>query len=269
MGSATRSTMLALLLLTAPPGLAAQEPPPEPVLSRPIPPGEARNPRTAGEILRAIPGDLRSAVILRYDCASEVGRREVTLFANGTVRLWDGPPDDQEMTLAELDPDALDGFLVRLDQEDLSEEPDAYHGVDGDWIERCELDLPLREGRGRTHFEMNRYTQLSLGLSRLVRIAEELGEIADDSRGGGLDEGYVPRPGDVLERPDGVRFRVIDFTTDGQGVELQGVEVPLTLYLSPDGLLEVFERVVERGRRWEFGVHGETEEWEEPGEPDG
>lgn len=202
--------------------------------------------RSAAEILRAIPGDLRSAVVLRYDCASEVGRREVTLFANGTVRLWDGPPEDQRMSLVELEPDELEGFLVRLDREDLSEEPDAYHGIEGDWIERCELDLPLREGRGRFHFELNRYTQLSLGLSRIVRIAEEVGEIADAARGAGLEAGYAPRPGDILERPDGVRFRVVDYTSDGRGVELEGVEVPLTLYLAPDSLAEVFARVVER-----------------------
>lgn len=202
--------------------------------------------RSAAEILRSIPGDLRSAEVLRYDCASEVGRREVTLFANGTVRLWDGSPDEQRMSLAELEPDELEGFLVRLDRVDLSEEPDAYHGIEGDWIERCELDLPLREGRGRSHFEINRYTQLSLGLSRIVRIAEEVGEIADAARGAGLEAGYVPRPGDVLERPDGVRFRVVDYTSDGRGVELEGVEVPLTLYLAPDSLAEVFARVVER-----------------------
>lgn len=202
--------------------------------------------RSAAEILRSIPGDLRSAVVLRYDCASEVGRREVTLFANGTVRLWDGPPGDQRMSLAELEPDELDGFLVRLDREDLAEEPDAYHGIEGDWIERCELDLPLREGRGRSHFEINRYTQLSLGLSRIVRIAETVGEMADAVRGAGLEAGYAPRPGDVLERPDGVRFRVVDYTSDGRGVELEGVEVPLTLYLPPDELAEVFARVVER-----------------------
>lgn len=212
--------------------------------------------RTALEILRSIPGDLRSAVVLRYDCESEVGRREVTLFANGTVRLWDGPLDEQEMVLTELAPDALDGYLVRLDREDLSEEPDAYHGVDGDWIERCELDLPLREGRGRSHFELNRYTQLSLGLSRLVRIAEELGELADEMRGAGLEADYEPRPGDVLERPDGVRFRVVDFTSDGQGLELEGIEVPLTLYLPPDALHEVFARLVERRERPGIPDHG-------------
>lgn len=229
--------LAARLALALPLAAAAQEPVGHP---------DAGDERSAAEILRAVPGDLRSAVVLRYDCASEVGRREVTLFANGTLRLWDGPPDEQEMTLAELEPEILDGFLVRLDREDLSEEPDAYHGVDGDWIERCELDLPLREGRGRSHFEINRYSQLSLGLSRLVRIAEELGEIADAARGAGLDPDYVPRPGDVLERPDGVRFRVVDFTSDGRGVELEGVEVPLTLYLAPDALAEVFARVVER-----------------------
>jgi hypothetical protein len=233
--------LLAALVWPGAPAARAQEP----VGERPALGSDPE--RTAAEIVRSIPGDLRSAVVLRYDCASEVGRREVTLFANGTVRLWDGPLDDQQMVLTELEPEILDGFLVRLDREDLSEEPDAYHGVEGEWIESCELDVPLREGRDRTHFEFNRYTQLSLGLSRLVRIAEEIGALADEVRGAGLDESYRPRRGDVLERPDGARFRIIDFTSDGKGLELSGVVVPLTLYLSPDALREVFARVVERG----------------------
>lgn len=235
--------LLAVLTLAAgATGAGAQEPPR--VDERPA--GE----RADGAILRSIPGDHRSTVVLRYDCASEVGRREVTLFANGTIRLWDGPRDEQEMVLAELDPDALDGFVERLAAVDLSEEPTGYHGVDGEWVEQCVLELPLREGRGPWRFEINRYSSLSLGLSRLVRVAEELGAVADEARGGGLDDDYRPRRGDILERTDGALFRVVDFTSDGKGLELEGVDLPLTLYLSPDALREVFARVVSRRDEW-------------------
>lgn len=204
--------------------------------------------------------DPRSVVILRYECTSELGRREVTLFGNGTVRLWDGPPGEEEMLLGELEPDELDGVLARLAEEDLSEAPAEYPGVEGEWVEECVLELPRRaEGgeealRGRlalpdpppTTFRFSPYAPLPLALSRVVRIARELGEVAEEERALGLPPGYEPRRGDVLVRVDGERFRVVQFTDDGEGVELQGVDQPLTLYLEPEALGAVFEAVESR-----------------------
>lgn len=197
--------------------------------------------------LRELPGDLRSTVVLRYDCSSELGRREVTLFANGTVRLREGPPDEEEMDLGELGPEELDGVLARIAGEDLSEAPASYPGVEGEWVERCVLELPLREGEGPSVFRFSRYSSLPLELSRVVAVANELAEVAEKERGTGLPADYEPRPGDVLRREeDGARFRVVDFTTDGKGVELEGLDVPLTLYLPPDALGDVFAEIVSR-----------------------
>lgn len=185
-------------------------------------------------------------VVLRYDCASDIGRREVTLFANGTVRLVEGAPGEEEMDLGELDPVALDGALARLAEEDLSEAPAEYHGVDGEWVERCALELPLKEGRGPASFRFSRYASLPLELSRVVALAEELVAVAAGERGAGLPRDYVPRAGDVLRREDGARFKVVGFTSDDRGVELEGLDVPLTVYLAPDALGDVFVEVVSR-----------------------
>jgi hypothetical protein len=205
---------------------------------------------TGPSILDAAPrGDLRSLVLLRFDCASALGRREVTLFGNGTVRLRDGPSGEEEMLLGELDPPALEGAVARLEAEDLSEARSEIHGVDGEWVERCVLELPLREGRkGPIHFQFSRYATLPLALSRVVAIAQELGEVAEGARGFGLPPGYVPRRGDILERSDGARFRVLQETADGKGVELQGMKLPLTLYLPAGELREVFVAVISRER---------------------
>jgi hypothetical protein len=197
--------------------------------------------------------DPRSVVVLRFECASDIGRREVTLFGNGTVRLWDGPPGEEEMLLGELEPEALDGTLARLAAEDLSEVPPEIHGVEGDWVEACVLEIPWlveRPGAGGgapPTFRFSRYGSLPLALSKVVAVAAELAEVAEGDRGQGLPPGYEPRRGDVLVRVDGVRFRVVQLTADGKGVELQGLEQPLVLYLAPDALAEMFEALESRG----------------------
>ncbi len=193
--------------------------------------------------------DPRSVVVLRLECTSDLGRREVTLFGNGTVRLWDGPPGEEEMLLGELEPPELDGLLTRLAAEDLSEAPAEYHGVEGEWVEECVLELPRpAEKDDPATFRFSPYARLPLALSRVVAIARELGAVAEEERSLGLPPGYEPRPGDVLVRVDGERFRVVQFTDDGKGVELQGLDQHLTLYLAPDALGEVFEALESRER---------------------
>jgi hypothetical protein len=194
-------------------------------------------------------GDLRSLVVLRLDCASDLGRREVTLFGNGTVRLREGPPGEEEMSLGELEPGALEGVVARLEAADLSEVRAETHGVEGEWVERCLLELPLREGGdGPASFRFSRYATLPLELSRMVDLAREVGAAAEGDRGPGLPAGYEPRRGDVLERVDGAHFRVVQWTADGKGVELLGLEVPLTLYLPAGELGEQFVALVSRER---------------------
>ena len=87
--------------------------------------------------------DKRSIEVVRYDCTTDTTRREVTLFANGTVRVREGWIGNEWMGLTELGPDELQGFLNRLAGEDLSESRNPEKGVEGAWIERCELRLHL------------------------------------------------------------------------------------------------------------------------------
>ncbi|MFP3941308.1 MAG: hypothetical protein ACLF0P_13460 [Thermoanaerobaculia bacterium] len=224
-------------------------------------PGEARSADRQAPAPRGEPAprdgetgsrDLRSTVVFRYECASDLDRREVTLFANGTVRLWKGPPGEEEMHLGELDPAALEGFRARLDAEDLSGLRSDYRDVEGDWIERCVLELPQRRAQASApggspwRYRFSRYGTLPLALSRVVRIVEEVGAVAEGERGPGLPEGYEPVRGDVLERTDGARFRVVALTGEGKGVELRGVDSPLTIYVPLEELAGEFVDLVSR-----------------------
>ena len=213
--------------------------------------------------------DPRSTILLRYGCRSDAGRQEVTLFADGTVRLREidapGAAEETEgvsteqagvgeerMELYDLDPDSLAAYRARLADEDLSEVDLERDPVDGAWVEACTLDLlrfpPDADDRPPValHYSFSRYSALPLALSRVVRIAEDLIAEVERSPKNRLPDGYEPRPGDVLERSDGVLFQVVDYTVDGKGVELTGVEAPLVLYLPPTALRERFVRVVSR-----------------------
>lgn len=190
----------------------------------------------------------RSTEIFRLDCGNTLGRREVTLFANGTVRLREGDRGRETLGLAELGPDELGAFLRRLQEEDLSEVGTLERGVDGDWVERCDLALSL-PGRSFRSFRYGRYDALPLPLSRLLRVIEEIGaKVTEPLAAERLPEGYQPRSGDVLRRLDGQLFEVVAETSDKKGIELWGVDQPFTLYVPRDKLRDVFVAVVSRRR---------------------
>ncbi len=179
----------------------------------------------------------KGTVVLRLDCRSTIGRREITLFANGTVRLRDGVPGKEKMSLAELGAAERDAFLRRLEGIDLHEAASTSDSASGDWIERCVLELKLA-GRAERSFTFSRYDSLGLGVDQLRRLAVELGEGVDPrGRDDRLPRGYRPAVGDCLRRVDGAVYRVHGMTSDGKGVELEGVSTPLTIYL-PLGQLD-------------------------------
>ena len=190
------------------------------------------------------PGD-RSRELLDYRCANELGVRQVTLFANGTVRLREGLGQKPRMQLGELGPVELDGYLRRLAAEDLSEVHDRRESAEGEWVERCTLRLAL-DGRARRDLAFSRFDSLPLSVATIVRVADEMA--AKTRPVSELPSNYRARAGDVLRRADGVLFRVVGTTADGQGLELQGVEQPLVLYLRPEDIQAQFESVVVRRR---------------------
>lgn len=216
--------------------------------------------RCAGWILAALllaglpawAEDDRATEILRYDCLTDTTRRELTLFANGTIRLRDGVIRHEWMGLAELGPDEMTAYLNRLTGEDLSESRSPERGVEGNWIEQCELRLQLPDQLLQT-YRFGHYDPLPLNLSRVVRIAKELEEKVQTLREAEgkqeLPVGYEPLPGDVLKRlGDGALFRIVAFTGDKKGVELQGVDLPLQVFVPIDSMRQNFTALVSRGR---------------------
>ena len=94
--------------------------------------------------------DDRSTEVLRYDCVTDLARREMTLFANGTIRLRKGQIGNEWMGLAELSPDKMQAFLNRLSGEDLCGREEPREGARGG-LDRAVRAAPAapREGRPR------------------------------------------------------------------------------------------------------------------------
>jgi hypothetical protein len=192
--------------------------------------------------------DPRGFEVLRYECANDLGRREVTLFLNGTIRLRDGEPGKELMGLGELNPDDLQGAVNRLAGEDLSEAQRLPSGVDGQWVEKCMLALHLPE-KAIQVYHFGRYDTLPLNLSRVVRVAEDMAAKVPDLKGDEqLPVDYKPRVGDILKRIDGNLFRVHNISDDKQGLEMQGTVQPLTVYIRVDQLRMEFITLVSRDR---------------------
>lgn len=205
----------------------------------------------AGEPAVAVSAQARE--VLSYDCRSELGRRDVTLFANGTVRLRQGLDADGErpLQLEELDREEMASLYGRLyeiaDDDALGQRP--LFGVDGRWTERCVLVLALPE-RPPERFELGSFESLPGRLGRLVQVAEDLvADMRPAEEPERLPPQYVPEVGDVLTDLAGHRYRVVRFTVGGTGVELDGIDQPLRRYLAVEQLPEAFVAVDVTSRR--------------------
>lgn len=263
-----RAGVLLLLLASMASGLAAQSSTPparSQDLPRPAPQGEGAEKGGAGEELSpsqiAPPDPMRRPRIrevLRYECDSDLAHHDVVLFDDRTVRVKDvvkrpgaGEESGQrQLLLHELTPDEYRAFLNRLELEKVPEPGDlTTRGPGGTWVELCRLVLEL-PGQTREEYRFRRYDALSLALSRRVAIAEEIGELAEEtSKLSGLPRGYKGRPGDLLERRDGVLFEIVRETGDEGGWELRGIDQPLTVFIPKGALRQEFVRLVSRRLR--------------------
>ena len=192
------------------------------------------------------PRSLRTWEVARRDCRTEQSRQEITLFGSGTLRLRLRSDDKDEMRLAELDPEEVQAYIRRLEGEDLSEVPEGRDDVLGPFIERCVIHLQLPD-RQPQRFFFGRFDSLPLGLSRLNAIVDDMyREAIDLAPEGGLPRNYFPEPGDILLRSDGHRFEVVALTSDRKGVELSGLDDPLTIFVALEALRQQFTGLAER-----------------------
>lgn len=191
--------------------------------------------------------DRRSHELVRRECRAVIDTEDVTLFANGTVRLISQHQDERTVQLTELTPDEVEGFVRRVREVDLSEEQAASVTLQGDWVEQCELYLDVDPDLEPRRYRFGRYDSLSLALSRINRVTDDLLQVVvERAPTVGLPHGYVPQPGDILERVDGVLFEVIGLTGDKKGIELIGVEQPLTIYVLNEAVGQQFKALVKR-----------------------
>lgn len=194
-----------------------------------------------------LPAADASVELLRRDCSNRLGRNEVTLFLNGTIRWREWRDGEMSMRLAEVGRDEVEAYRRRLEAFDLSEVRESPGGVAGEWVERCEVALGLPGGEPR-QFRFGRLDTHPLGLADLLRLADELAQRALASPvAGGLPADYLPRFGDLLLRVDDIEFEVVGRTADGQGIEVRGKVQPLSMYLTLDELRQQFVRLLRRG----------------------
>jgi len=190
--------------------------------------------------------DPRSTILFRQDCGNRLERVELTLFENGTVRLREGAPGSERMSLRELGQGEVEAIRSQLWGVDWEQAGVESESPDGEWSVRCRLevlapDLALRAvdflPLDTANLELDRLRQLA------ARLIEENREQARASR---IPSSYEPRIGDRLERIDGVVFEIEGETSDGGAYELTGVEQPYSIYVPKAEIRERFVRVVSR-----------------------
>jgi len=193
-----------------------------------------------------VEGD-RTRELLRYRCSSDFGAHDLTLFGNGTLRLWETNNGKRTMSLAELTSDELQSYLERLTTEPYDRSQTSLQGgPSGEWVEQCQLRLAISDAEP-TEYRFSRVESLSLDLANRLTVVDEmlaLTRIRD--RGMSFPHGYVPQAGDVLVRKDGSRFRIERYTADGRGLEITGIDEPLVLYIEATQVTGEFSGLEER-----------------------
>lgn len=186
--------------------------------------------------------DARSRVILSSDCRTTSSRRELTLFANGTLRIFDGLGATREMRLAELGRAELEAYVARLRKISFDDLPPGSAGLEGEWVERCRLELRLAGEEPRV-LAYGPYDSLPLAWKHVQLLVDDLlEEIRARPEADERVRRYEPEVGDILvRRSDGARYEVLGFTLEGNGVELLGLEEPLPIYILGDHLLDAFD----------------------------
>jgi len=187
--------------------------------------------------------DPRSQEILRYECKNELGRRDITLFGNGTIRVRDGHWDDQSLELDELGPDELQEVIDALESVDI-DSPAPPPSLNGRWSRDCRVRLAL-PGKKPWEITYSAWALPPVAVSRVIQVAEDLAaHVQPAVRVDHLPKNYEPRAGDYLRDRDGKVWMVLRYTTDRRGLELQGRDEPLRIFVALDQLDETFSDLV-------------------------
>ena len=197
--------------------------------------------------------DARSTELFRYQCSSALERRDVTLFANGTVRLRQGPWKEQELYLAELTREELERRIDQLRgiqaSADRAEFEPPAGAPSGDWVVECEIHLAL-PGVEPVEFDFSTLDVTPLVVSRLIHVAERMAKSTrTPARVDRLPPDYQPRPGDVLQTAKGARYRVRILLNDGLLVEVDEIGTPLMMILPVAELGKTFTVLEPESRR--------------------
>ena len=186
--------------------------------------------------------DPRSRVVLSSDCHTQTSRQELTLFANGTVRLRDGIGATRTMRLVELGDSELQAYLNRLGEIRFDDLAPRSPGLEGDWVESCVLVVAV-PGDEERRFEFGRFDTVPLGLKHVQLILEDL---RVSSRTGvrrwRVHADTSRRSATSWCDAATVRvFEVLGFTLEGTGVELEGIDQPITVFVLKESILDDFD----------------------------
>lgn len=205
-------------------------PEPPPIPDRVLAAGDSRDPRTVE--------------LFYYGCSDRDQRRDVTLFANGTLRQRRGPWKDQDLQLEEMGQAELRRHVVRLMKiradVDFPSQFELEGDVGGAWVDHCRVALDLPD-MGTTELEFGGLSTLPLPLQQLVGFAEELATFTRPlAQPENLPKDYRPDRGEVLRTRYGSAFRVRGYTSDGGAVELERLDGATIIYVPVEELDDYF-----------------------------
>lgn len=200
--------------------------------------------------------DPRGWELFRHFCGNTLGRRELSVFLDGTLRFRVRDKSGDEVKLGELSSATLTRIYsqVRETIRGLGREDRIWlqnpgqRGFSGELQQVCGIDIRLPDEPIKS-FRFSPMEITPLWLGQLRQLAEELSERAEPLTSNGLPQGYAPRFGDVLRRRDGILFRFVGLTSDGKAWMVEQIGQPVTTYYPASEIGTLFIALVESPQR--------------------
>lgn len=196
--------------------------------------------------------DPRAWELFRHYCGNSLGRRELSVFLDGTVRFRVRDKSGEEVKLGELSQMAVTRVYTQvrettrgLGREDrIWLQTPVQRGFSGEMQQECGIDIRLPDDPIQS-FRFSPMEITPLWLGQLRQLAEELSERAEPLTSSGLPKGYEPRFGDVLRRRDGILFRFVGLTSDSKAWMVEQIGQPVTTYYPATEVGTLFIALVE------------------------
>ncbi len=191
----------------------------------------------------SLPSFGRGEEVLYSGCKSNKRLEDITVFDDGTVAYKKKIEEATEVKLGYLTLEDVKNITTKVLKLLKSVKRYTENKIDGENLVKCELRLSYNKKKYRfTYLQLD---TIDPALATAVAVVWQLKNLTSFSLSS-LPYKYKPKIGDLLLSKDGKKFKVVGYTSDGKGIELENVDSPLVIYLPIEEVKEYFVKLLNK-----------------------